>query len=63
MEIFLFDLLKIGVEREEISKEKDLKTLAGLFNTLMTGIRVVGKTQPSQEESFASLDAALSLLE
>lgn len=63
MEIFLYDLLKIGVKREEISKEKDLKTLASLFYTLMTGIRVVGKTQPRQEESFASLDAALSLLD
>ena len=63
MEIFLYDLLKIGVKRGEISKEKDLKTLASLFYTLMTGIRVVGKTKPSQEESFASLDVALSLLD
>ena len=29
----------------------------------MTGFRVVGKTQPSQEESFSSLEAALSLLD
>lgn len=63
MEKFFHDLLKMGVKRQEISKEKDLKTLASLFYTLITGFRVVGKTRPSKKESFASIDAILSLLD
>ena len=63
MELFLYDLLMTGVKRGEITKDKDVKTLASLFYTLLTGFRVVGKTKPSKKESFASINAVLSLLD
>ena len=62
MEKFLYELLKMGVKRQEISKDKNLKALASLFYILITGLRVVGKTRPSKKESYASIDEALSLL-
>lgn len=57
------DFLQKGVERGQISKDKDLKTLASLLYTLMTGLRVVGKTKPEVAVSMAAVDAVLSLLE
>jgi hypothetical protein len=51
------------VQRGEISGEKDLKTMASLLYTLLTGLRVTGKTRPDQKESMASVDAVLSLLD
>jgi hypothetical protein len=36
---------------------------ASLLYTLLTGLRVTGKTRPNQKESLASVDAVLSLLD
>lgn len=63
MEKFFLKLLKVGVERGEIPKKKDLKALASLFYTVTTGFRVISKTKPSKKESFASIDVVLSLLD
>jgi TetR/AcrR family transcriptional repressor of nem operon len=58
-----YDFLIRGAQKGEISGEKDLKTMSSLLYTLLTGLRVTGKTRPSQEESLASVDVVLSLLD
>jgi TetR/AcrR family transcriptional repressor of nem operon len=63
VEKIFYDFLLLGVERGELSVEKDLKTMASLLYTLLTGLRVTGKTRPDQKESMASVDAVLSLLD
>jgi TetR/AcrR family transcriptional repressor of nem operon len=63
VEKIFYDFLLLGVESGEISAEKDLKTMATLLYTLLTGLRVTGKTRPDQKESMASVDAVLSLLD
>ena len=63
VEKIFFDFLLLGVKRGEISEEKDLKTMASLLYTLLTGLRVTGKTRPDQKESMSSVDAVLSLLD
>ena len=63
VEQIFYDFLLTGAQKGEISGEKDLKTMASLLYTLLTGLRVMGKTRPNQEESLASVDAVLSLLD
>ena len=63
VEKIFYDFLLLGVDRGEISASKDLKTMASLLYTLLTGLRVTGKTRPDQKESMASVDAVLSLLD
>ncbi len=62
MEDVFYQLLKKGVDKGQISEDKDIKTIARLLYTLMSGLRVVGKTKPPLQESMASVDAVLSLL-
>lgn len=62
VEQIFYDFLLMGAERGEISEEKDLQTMASLLYTLLTGLRVTGKTLPDVKESMASVDAVLSLL-
>jgi TetR/AcrR family transcriptional repressor of nem operon len=63
VEQIIYNFLLKGVQSGEISGEKDLKTMASLLYTLLTGLRVTGKTRPDQKESMASVDAVLSLLD
>lgn len=62
MEDIFYQLLKKGVDTGQISKDKDIKTIARLLYTLMSGLRVIGKTKPPFQESMASVDAVLSLI-
>ncbi len=62
MEDIFYQLLQKGVDKGQISKDKDIKTIARLLYTLMSGLRVVGKTKPPFQESMASVDAVLSLI-
>ena len=57
------DFLQFGVLSGQISKEKDLNTLASLLYTVLSGLRVVGKTKPDQKELMNSVEAVLSLLD
>lgn len=57
-----YDLLQKGINKREIPKNKDIKTIANLFYTLMTGLRVISKNGARKKESLASVDAVLSLL-
>jgi TetR/AcrR family transcriptional repressor of nem operon len=63
VEQIFYDFMFTAVQKGEISGEKDLKTMASLLYTLLTGLRVTGKTRPNQNESMASVDAVLSLLD
>lgn len=58
-----FTFLEKGVQKGQISPQKDLKMIARLLYTLMMGLRVVAKTKPDPLESQASVDAVLSLLD
>jgi len=63
VEQIFYDFLRKGAQREEVSGETDLKAMSSLLYTLLTGLRVTGKTRPNQEESLASVEAVLSLLD
>lgn len=63
VEKIFYDYLLLGVERGEISKEKDLKTLASLLFTLQNGIKVVAKLNPDQEQLTKIIDACLVVLD
>lgn len=57
-----YNYLKKGHESGQINTKQDLKSLATLFYTLYSGIRVVSKTRPNKKETFDSVNVALSLL-
>ncbi len=63
MEGLFCEFLQKGINSGEIPKGKDIKTISRLLYTLLTGIRVVGKTKPQVKESMASVDTILSLLD
>jgi len=57
-----FDHLKTGVERDEISSDKDLKAIALYLFTLNNGIKVLNRTDISKKELRAMVEQALSIL-
>lgn len=57
------DAMKLGVERGQIGKDKDIKALALLFYTLFNGIRAVGANNATEKEQLASVNEALTLLD
>lgn len=62
-EKLFFDYLSTGVERGEISSEKDLKSIARLLFTLHGGTMVIAKVNPDREKLLATVDTALLLLD
>ena len=56
------DALERGVARGQVAEGKDLAALARLLYTLMTGLRVMGKTKPDPVASMASVEVALQVL-
>ncbi len=60
--IFYEFLLK-GEQSGEISKGKNLKSIANLYYTLYNGIKVVSKVQPNSKELLSSVDTVLTLLD
>ena len=63
MEGLFRDFLQKGVDKGQIAEGKDLETFSRLFYTLMSGLRVIGKTRPDPEESMAAAELIISLLE
>ncbi len=49
-----------GQNRGQISADKNSQTLASLLYTLMTGLRVMAKTKPKLQESFATVETVLA---
>lgn len=58
-EQLFYQQLKKGVEKGEISPEKDLKALAAFLFTLYNGLKVVAKINPSKEELMRIVDEGL----
>lgn len=56
------DFLTTGVASGEISKEKNVETLANVLHTFYNGIKIVSKTDANQKELLASVDTVLTLL-
>ena len=63
IESIFFDFLQVGIEAGQISSEKNTVMISQLLYTLMTGLRVVGKTKPNPDDLMASVKAVLSLLD
>lgn len=63
MEGIFYDFLKIGVDKGEISKTKDLKAIASLLFTYYNGLKVVSKTAYNPNDLKPSVTALLTLLD
>ncbi|MEM6645556.1 MAG: TetR/AcrR family transcriptional regulator [Bacteroidota bacterium] len=59
----LHDALTRGLQQKQIAEEIDVDAMAQLLYTLMTGLRVVGKTKPDPARLHAMLDTTFVLLE
>lgn len=57
------DFLRMGVEMGQIPAEKNLPVIANLLYTVMTGLRVIGKTRPDPKESMLAVEVVLLLLD
>ncbi|MEN0004664.1 MAG: TetR/AcrR family transcriptional regulator [Bacteroidota bacterium] len=62
-EKIFYEYLKLGVERGQISKNKDLKAIATLFFTFYNGLKVVTKVDFDIEIFSKSVDSLLSILD
>lgn len=56
------ELLQIGVDQGEISKDKDLKAIASALFTLNAGLQVVGKMESDRDVLYSIVDQTLSML-
>ncbi len=62
-ESLFLDYLRMGQEKREIPAGKDLPAIARLLFTLYNGLKVVAKTNPTEEDQLASVDALLTILD
>jgi len=63
MESIMHDFLQKGVQAGQISKDKDIQTLSRVLYVTMSGLRVTGKTRPDPEETMATVDTVMMLLD
>lgn len=63
VELRFYDFLQRGVEDGQIDASKNLKMISSLLYTFMSGLRVNGKVGTNPDESMATVDAVLSLVE
>lgn len=59
----LYEYLKKGKEAGQLKETIDLKSLASLFYTIYSGIRVVAKVSPNGKELTDSINVVISLLD
>lgn len=62
-EKIFYDYLMLGIEKGEISRDKDVKALAAFLFTLYNGLKVVSKINPDKKELIASVKAGLAVLD
>ncbi|AWW29220.1 TetR/AcrR family transcriptional regulator [Echinicola strongylocentroti] len=62
-EKMLLHYLKLGVERNQISKDKDLQAIATLLFTFYSGLKVITKVDFDPAEFSRSVDALLKVLD
>lgn len=58
-----YEFLLSGQQSGEISKDKDIRSIASLIYTLFSGIKVIGKIEPDHKNLLSSVDSILSLLD
>lgn len=63
IEKVFYDFLQRGVEDGQIAETKDIQVIARLLYTLMTGLRVLGKSKPPPEEAMTLVKTVLSILD
>lgn len=59
---FFVEYLKKGVENGEISSQKNIESIASFLFMFYSGLKVVGKTNPSKEELEKTIEVGLSVL-
>jgi len=62
-ETLFYDFLHKGQKNGEISKDKDIKSIAFLLFTLFNGIKVVSKLEDNNQRLLDSIDDILKLLD
>ncbi len=62
-EQLFYEYLQYGIEKRQIPKKKDIKSIATLLFTLYNGTKVLSKTNPEKEDMFRAVNTALSLLD
>ena len=63
LEKMFYDFLKLGQDRGEIPKDKDIQAISSLIYTLFSGIRVVVRLEPNDKKLLSSMNAVLSILD
>jgi len=63
IEKVFYDFLAYGVEQGQIQPDKNITMVSKLLYTLMTGLRVLGKVKPPEEELLESVNAILTLVD
>jgi TetR/AcrR family transcriptional repressor of nem operon len=61
-EVF-YNYLKQGVDKGQLSEEKDLRSIARLIFTLYNGMKVVSRISAEKERLMATVDTALQVLD
>jgi TetR/AcrR family transcriptional repressor of nem operon len=62
-EKIFYDYLSLGVEKGQISRDKDLKIISTLLYTFYNGLRVVTKVDSSKTKLHKSINVLLSVLD
>jgi len=62
-EQIFFDYLSWGLDKGQISSDKDLKAISSLLYTYYNGLRVVTKVDTSKTELYKSINVLLSVLD
>ncbi len=63
LEKIFYDYLKKGVEKGEITKNKDLKLISSFLFTLLNGIMVTAKVKPNKKDLLSTVKTGLSVLD
>ena len=63
LEQLFFDHLSSGVQKGQISEQKDLKAIVSILFTYYSGLRIITKVNIDEQELYNSVDTLLSLLD
>lgn len=63
LEQLFYDYLSSGVQKGQISEQKDLKAIVSILFTYYSGLRIITKVNIDEEELYSSVDTLLSLLD
>ncbi|MCG8330360.1 MAG: TetR/AcrR family transcriptional regulator [Chitinophagales bacterium] len=63
LEQLFYDYLSSGVQKGQISEQKDLKAIVSILFTYYSGLRIITKVNIEEQELYSSVDTLLSLLD